>query len=144
MSYTDRHGKTYETVRALMEEYGFIFEPQMGGGCTAYSLVRNNAAHYLITAQISEVISGTANGADRLGENFAAHYSIKLTRFPTDWQCYGRSAGIIRNREMAQYADALIALWDGESRGTANMIKTAKKEGLSVFVQMTQQYAIRQ
>jgi len=85
------------------------------------------------TADISEIVSGTAKGADRLGETYAQHYKIPLKRFPADWNSYRRSAGIIRNTEMAQYADALIALWDGQSRGTAHMIKTAKHEGLEVF-----------
>ncbi len=49
MSYTDRNGKTHETVRSLMEAHGFHFEPQMGGGCTAYSFIKDGEEHYLVT-----------------------------------------------------------------------------------------------
>lgn len=83
---------------------------------------------------IGEVVSGCANGVDTLGEEFAALQGIPVKQFPADWVRYGKSAGYIRNRQMAEYADALIAVWDGQSRGTANMIKTAEELGLEVFV----------
>lgn len=76
------------------------------------------------------VISGGADGADSLGERYAQERGYDLQRFPADWQQYGRAAGPIRNRQMADNADALIAFWDGESRGTKNMIETARKVGL--------------
>lgn len=83
---------------------------------------------------ISEIVSGTARGADKLGEKCALVNGIPLTRFPADWNKHGKAAGFIRNAEMAEYADALIALWDGKSRGTENMIITAHKAGLKVYV----------
>lgn len=88
-----------------------------------------------------KIISGTARGVDRLGEQFAAEFDYDIVRFPANWDKYGKSAGYIRNTEMAQYAvddgsyGVLIAFWDGESRGTKHMIDTAKRYGLSVFVQ---------
>lgn len=57
-----------------------------------------------------------------------------MKRFPADWGKYGKSAGVLRNKQMAEYADGLIAFWDGKSRGTANMIETAKGLGLRVRV----------
>ena len=60
------------------------------------------------------------------------YYTIE--RHPADWDQYGRSAGMIRNREMAKAADSLIAFWDGKSKGTANMIQTSEKMGLAVKV----------
>jgi hypothetical protein len=54
--------------------------------------------------------------------------------FPADWKTHGKAAGPIRNRQMAKNAEALIALWDGNSRGTKNMIETATKLGLKVYV----------
>lgn len=81
------------------------------------------------------VISGTARGADALGELWAAQNGIPIERFPADWNTHGRSAGYRRNAEMASNADALIALWDGTSKGTKGMIDLAKKRGLKVFVQ---------
>lgn len=83
---------------------------------------------------ISEVVSGTARGADRLGEAFAVGRWIPIKRFPANWDKYGKSAGYIRNTEMADYADALVAVWDGKSKGTKHMIDIATKKGLIVYV----------
>lgn len=84
---------------------------------------------------ITEVVSGCARGADTLGEKWASQfYDIKVKRFPADWDRYGKRAGFMRNGEMAAYAEALIAFPIGKSRGTRDMIRQAKKYGLSVFV----------
>ena len=72
--------------------------------------------------QISEVICGCAGGADAMGKTWAKERGVPVSEFPADWDSHGRSAGPIRNRQMAEYGDALIALWDGRSGGTANMI----------------------
>ena len=72
------------------------------------------------------VISGTAKGADQLGERWAIDNKLPLIRMPADWDKYGRRAGYIRNAEMAAKADHLLAFWDGESRGTKNMIQLAQ------------------
>ena len=84
--------------------------------------------------KVVEVVSGGARGADRLGERWANELSIKVTRFPAQWATYGKSAGMVRNRRMAEYATHLIAFWDGSSRGTQNMIEVARKQGLEVLV----------
>jgi hypothetical protein len=55
-------------------------------------------------------------------------------RFPADWDRFGRSAGPKRNKQMAEYGDALIAVWDGESRGTKTMIEFARERGLQVYI----------
>ena len=83
---------------------------------------------------VTSVLSGTARGADRLGENWAFVNNVPMARYPADWNRHGKSAGVLRNKEMAENADALIALWDGESRGTAHMIKHALARGLAVYV----------
>lgn len=84
-------------------------------------------------SRITEVIHGGASGIDQAaGELFAVEYDVKV--FPADWNGLGRAAGPIRNREMAVYGDALIAIWDGESKGTLSMIREALKQGLPVFV----------
>jgi len=85
---------------------------------------------------ISEVVSGAAKGVDTLGEEWAENNKKYCKRFPADWDTYGKSAGIIRNVHMADYADALIAVWNGSSRGTQHMIKTAKDRNLKVFVHL--------
>ena len=83
---------------------------------------------------ITTVVSGGARGADKLGELYAAAARLPLHVYPADWKNYGRKAGFIRNIEMAQNAEALIAVWDGVSRGTKHMIEEAKKHGLTVYV----------
>jgi hypothetical protein len=83
---------------------------------------------------ITEVVSGCAHGADILGENYAHMNHIHVKYFPADWDYYGHAAGFIRNIEMAQYADCVICFWDGKSKGTEHMIKTARRNGLPYWV----------
>lgn len=83
---------------------------------------------------ITQVVSGGARGVDQLAEEWARRNDIPVAVFPASWKEYGKSAGPLRNIEMAEYADALIAIWDGRSRGTANMIQVAELNGLRVFV----------
>ena len=81
-----------------------------------------------------EIVSGTCRGADLLGEKWAKITDTKIKRFPADWDEYGKSAGFVRNKQMANYSDALVAFWDGKSKGTKNMIELAKRNNLSVRV----------
>jgi hypothetical protein len=83
---------------------------------------------------ISEVISGTARGVDTAGENWAAYHGIPVVKFPANWDLYGKQAGYIRNNSMANYAEALIAVWDGKSRGTRHMISQAAAKGLKTYI----------
>lgn len=82
------------------------------------------------------VISGTARGADRLGEIWANEERVPCERFPPDWGRHGKSAGYKRNEKMADNAEALIALWDGASVGTRHMIDIAQRKGLKVHVRV--------
>lgn len=113
-----------------------------------YSTLSNIAEHILrlyvykkgFEPEDIEIISGGAKGADILGERYGYVYGYKTKRFPANWDLYGKSAGYIRNKEMAKYASykkgygALIAFWDGKSKGTKNMISIAKEYGLKVFI----------
>jgi hypothetical protein len=83
---------------------------------------------------ITEVVSGTARGADSLGEEWANNRGVPIKRMPANWAHHGKSAGYIRNSEMAMYADALVALWDNKSRGTGHMIDLAYKYDIPVFI----------
>jgi len=83
---------------------------------------------------ISEVLSGGAKGADYLGEVWASANNVPVQRYPAEWDKYGKGAGFIRNSQMAENAEALIAFWDGESRGTKHMIEVARHTGLVVVV----------
>ena len=80
------------------------------------------------------IVSGHARGTDLLGERYASEHSLQCELFPADWKKFGKSAGPIRNREMATHADALIAFYDGKSKGTGNMIRFARDFGLEVNI----------
>jgi hypothetical protein len=82
------------------------------------------------------ILSGGAKGADSLGEKWARENEISCKVFPADWDKHGKAAGPIRNKQMAEYADALILFWDGKSRGSKHMLDTAKELGLKTKVIM--------
>lgn len=85
-----------------------------------------------------ELVSGHAKGADTIGEDYAKQRNLKVSVFKPDWKRYGRGAGPIRNRQMLEYAlesrPMIIAFWDGQSRGTKNMIDQARKAGATVHI----------
>lgn len=85
-------------------------------------------------SEITSVLSGGARGADRLGERWGVAAGLLVKCFPALWDKLGPGAGYVRNIEMAENADALIALWDGQSGGTRHMIGEALKKGLRVFI----------
>jgi len=98
--------------------------------CDILISLRNEGGEIL---EATEIVSGTARGADGAGEKYASLYGIPVKRFPADWNTYGRAAGPIRNREMAEYADALLLIWDGKSRGSANMKGEMERRSKNVF-----------
>ena len=81
----------------------------------------------------SEIVSGTANGVDKCGEFYAGFYHKDLARFPADWDQFGKSAGHRRNQQMAEYADALLLIWDGKSRGSAGMKACMEKLNKPIY-----------
>jgi hypothetical protein len=102
---------------------------------TDYSFLERKLTHLFSRCSDSiGIVSGTARGADMLGERYAAEHGMRITRFPADWDRYKKSAGYRRNVAMAQFADALVAFWDGHSRGTGHMIDLAREYGLRVRV----------
>lgn len=79
---------------------------------------------------VTEVVSGGARGVDRLGEAWAGERGIDVTQFIPDWNGpTGKAAGHVRNRQMGDYADAAVVLWDGQSKGSKGMIDYMKKLG---------------
>lgn len=84
--------------------------------------------------KITELISGGCRGVDLLAEKWATQNNIIITRFNAKWNVYGKMAGPIRNSEMVNYADGLIAIWDGISRGTKNIIELAKNKNIPVVI----------
>ena len=80
------------------------------------------------------ILCGEAEGADTLGKKYAFDRGLAVEPHPADWRKNGRGAGYMRNREMLKTADALVAFWDGSSRGTKHMIDIAKEAGIPVRV----------
>jgi len=103
-------------------------------GITDYQLVAAAVAESGF--DVTVVVSGGAKGVDSLGERWALEHGVPVERVLPDWRRYGRGAGLVRNAEMIDGADALVALWDGASRGTAHVIRMARKRGLSVHVKL--------
>lgn len=89
---------------------------------------------FLSTDYPTQIISGTARGADRLGEQFAKSFDIELVLVEANWKTEGKKAGVLRNIRMAEKADILLAFWDGKSKGTRHMINTALEKNLEVHV----------
>lgn len=89
--------------------------------------------------EVTEVVSGHASGVYRWGETWASKHKIKCSEFPASWNIHGRSAGHRRNAVMSHYADALIAIWDGRSPGTYNMIRTMRKLEKPVYVMLIEE-----
>lgn len=82
---------------------------------------------------ITEVISGHAAGVDTIGEALSHKLQAKLVIFHANWRLYGKSAGFTRNSEMADYADALILIWNGLSRGSADMKRCMEERKKPIF-----------
>jgi len=95
------------------------------------SLILNN-----IDKNDLEIVSGGAKGADKFGENWANNRNVPVKIFPADWDTWGKSAGYKRNKQMAQYANHLIAIVDleVESRGTRHMIDLAHRYELKIRI----------
>lgn len=87
-----------------------------------------------IPSDCNEIVSGGAVGIDRCAAEYAAEKSIKLTEFLPIYEKYGRGAPIVRNRQIVDYADKILAFWDGKSHGTLSVIKYAEKQGKSCRV----------
>lgn len=87
-----------------------------------------------------EIVSGTARGADSLGEFIATRKNISLIQFKPEWETYGNMAGFKRNEEMANYTSTnkggCIVFWNGSSKGSLDMIKRAKDYNLDLKVVM--------
>lgn len=106
-------------------------------GFSNYKLLKEQCNKYLRekrrTCNII-IVSGHARGADTLGERYAQDEGFALEVYPAQWKKLGKQAGYRRNEQMAEVADALIAFWDGESKGTKHMIDIMNNKGLPTKV----------
>jgi len=82
------------------------------------------------------IISGGARGVDTEGENWAKSFGFPIERYLAQWDKFGKRAGFIRNKQMIDNADALIAIWDGKSKGTEHTINLAKQRGIPIYVEV--------
>lgn len=98
-----------------------------------YQFLKSKCDAILKNKKNIQIVSGCAKGADKLGEVYAEENAYSVAEFPADWSI-GNNAGYIRNLQMGNYADALIAFWDGESKGTRMMIEIANNLELPVRV----------
>lgn len=80
------------------------------------------------------VVSGGARGADKLGEKYAEEHNKEKLIFLAEWNKYGKVAGYIRNQEIIDNCDEVVAFWDGRSPGTRHSIKLAKKKNIPVKI----------
>lgn len=98
-----------------------------------YNLLREKVNNILIEKRTTHkivIVSGCARGADTLGMRYASENIFDVDKYPADWDKYGKKAGYMRNVEMA----ALIAFWDGKSKGTKHMIDIATERNLNIRV----------
>jgi hypothetical protein len=91
-------------------------------------------------SKITVVLSGKCRGVDAWGESFAYASGLPVEEYPADWDGHGRGAGHIRNAAMVRKSEALLAVWDGKSPGTEDVIKRARKAGLQVYVHIPERY----
>ena len=101
---------------------------------TDYELLSVKCDVFFSSKQPTAIICGMARGADLLGKRYAEENGFPVLEYPADWKHYGKKAGYLRNSQMLEVADALVAFWDGESRGTKNMIDIARNKGIPVRV----------
>lgn len=99
-----------------------------------YDSLKTRIDAYREKNEITEIISGGAKGVDSLAERYAVEHSIPFKLFPADWDKNGKAAGPMRNREMAEYSEVLLAVWDGSSKGTKNMISEMHRVKKQVYV----------
>ena len=101
-----------------------------------YGIVKKKLNAILKNQKEVTIISGTANGADKLGERYANDNHLKLEQYPAMWDLFGKKAGYMRNEEMVKVADAAIVFWDGKSKGSKHMIDISKKYNLNLRIVM--------
>ena len=83
---------------------------------------------------MTHMVSGGAKGADSLGERYAKEHNIPCIIYKPDWNTYGKSAGFVRNKDIINACDIVIAFWDGKSKGTEHSIMLAKRNIKQVYI----------
>ena len=97
------------------------------------SLKAEDISQYL-PKDVTEIVSGGAEGIDACARKYAQDNGIRLTEFLPQYERYGRAAPLYRNREIIGYADEVVAIWDGKSHGTKYVIDQCRQCGKPVTV----------
>ncbi len=85
---------------------------------------------------VSELVSGGAKGTDTLAEILSQDKKIPITIFPADWERNGKKAGMLRNKQIVDYCDEVLAFWDEQSRGTANTISLTTQSKKKLYLEI--------
>ena len=104
--------------------------------------VENMGAY--LPLETDEIVSGGAKGIDQCAKRYAEQHKIKITEFLPDYARYGRGAPLKRNNQIIDYADVVVAFWDGKSRGTKYVVDRCKKIEKKVIVYMFCDGAVRE
>ncbi len=99
-------------------------------GFNNYDLLKKTLSNIEITL----LVSGGATGADSLGEQYAIENNIETKIFLPDWDKHKRAAGMIRNTDIVNESEVVVAFWDGNSRGTLDSINKAKKSNKKLII----------
>lgn len=111
--------RNFDNYELLKEKMDFFLKSKIDKGKLNFSV---------------EIVSGTARGADQLGERYAKERGFALKQFPANWNLYKKRAGYVRNKQMRDYADACVVFWDGKSLGSKHMIDLAKEGNMPIRV----------
>ena len=85
---------------------------------------------------VTEIVSGGARGVDSCARDYALQHGLKLTELLPEYEKYGRGAPLRRNITIIEYADHVLAFWDGKSRGTKYVIDNCKKRNIPVEIHL--------
>lgn len=99
---------------------------------TDYKILDFCMSHFDLHNKAEEIVSGGAKGVDKLGEWYAISHDIPMNVFKPDWSA-GRGAGMVRNKEMLEYADTVLLIWNGQSKGSKFMKDNAEKFGCKLY-----------
>ncbi len=97
------------------------------------NLTVSNISSY-IPIETTEIVSGGAKGVDNCAREFARSNNMMYTEFRPDYGRYGKCAPLVRNKEIVEYSDCVLAFWNGESKGTKYVIEYARKIGVDIRI----------